>query len=89
MHHATLELAANPTLQAHPTCQVRSLPESINPMLNQDEERRRVRMLVIILIVLACVLAFIYDIERPHSGPDSGAVSENQMSAEIVVSAKH
>ena len=35
-------------------------------------------MLVIVLIVLACVLALIYDIERPHSGPDSGAVSEIQ-----------
>ncbi|WP_433966594.1 hypothetical protein [Tunturiibacter gelidiferens] len=45
-------------------------------MLNPDERRQRLRMMIIFLIVLACVLAFIYDVERPHSGPDAGAVSE-------------
>jgi hypothetical protein len=45
-------------------------------MLNPDERRRRLRMMIIFLIVLACVLAFIYDVERPHSGPGAGAVSE-------------
>ena len=24
----------------------------------------------------ACVLAFVYDMERPRSGPDAGAISE-------------
>jgi hypothetical protein len=33
-------------------------------------------MFIILLIVLACLLAFIYDVGRPHSKPDSGAVSE-------------
>jgi hypothetical protein len=35
-------------------------------------------MMIIFLIVLACVLAFVYDMERPHSGPDAGAISEVQ-----------
>ena len=45
-------------------------------MLTQDERRRSIRMLIICLIVLACALAVIYDVERPHSGPDSGAVGK-------------
>jgi hypothetical protein len=73
-------IAENATLRELQTCQLRLMPESIGIMLSQDERQRRVRMLVIVLIVLACLLAFIYDIKRPHSGPDSGAVSEIQYS---------
>jgi hypothetical protein len=33
-------------------------------------------MMIIFLIVLACVLALVYDMDRQHSGPDAGAISE-------------
>jgi hypothetical protein len=57
-------------------------------MLNPDERRQRLRMMIIFLIILACVLAFVYDVERPHFGPDAGAVSEVHSLGWTVVAAK-
>jgi hypothetical protein len=45
-------------------------------------------MMIIFLIILACVLAFVYDVERPHFGPDAGAVSEVHSLGWTVVAAK-
>jgi hypothetical protein len=54
-------------------------------MLNPDERRRRLRMMIIFLIiVLACVLAFTYDVERPHSTAGQGRVRSPSLGWTVV-----